>query len=161
MRLCDVYVFCSCSKEEELSKVKAELHDFKKKTKIKWDGVKSKFQVERQNSKKLEQVKVPKQCHPNMSTHKKQENKDLKLKLLQLSENQTDNELVDELRAKIKELNESKLQNENAFNEITIKFKEIENKLSESNAKCISFEQEIENDKQHMISLSNQHEQVE
>ena len=154
------HVFCFCSKEAELSKVKAELHDFKKKTKIKWDGVKSKFQVERQNSKKLEQVKASKQCHINMSTHTKQENKDLKLKLQQLSENQTDNELVDELRAKIKELNESKLQNENAFNEITIKFKEIENKLSESNAKCISFEQEIENDKQRMISLSIQHEQV-
>ena len=77
---------------------------------------------------------------------------------------QVDEGLVKQLRQSIQlktsELEETKSQHRSSWSEIRGKCKEIELKLLESNAKCIEFEQQAENDKQRMMSLSSQHEQV-
>ena len=92
----------------------------------------------------------------------------MKDRLEQLTQNEDNGELMEQLRmelenmrrSKDEEINRLKLQHENTMNEITVKCQLIEERLNESNNKCEEFEQQIESDKQSMISLSNQHKQV-
>ena len=107
-----------------------------------------------------------------MVVHVFQENKGLKQKLSEQtqtqSQNEDNNEVIQELRmnledmkeVKNKEVDEIKLQHEHALKEITKKCEIIEQRLQESNDKCEQFQQQISNDKQSMITISNQHKQV-
>merc|ERR1711902_433192 len=101
--------------EEQLTKTREELHDFKKKTKAKWDEVKVKFQNQRQNTKKLEQ-----------------ENKDWKMKYEQMRDNKDNNELVDQLRMELDDIKRLRLEDESKYNETinTLKL-QSKNKLND------------------------------
>ena len=63
-------------------------------------------------------------------------------------------------RSKNEQMDQLKLQHENALKEMTKKCEIIEQRLQESNSRCEQFQKDILDDKQSMISISNQHKQV-
>ena len=88
----------------------------------------------------------------------------MKHKLEDLARNENDNQLkmeMEEIKQSQSEMiNTLKIQHENTINDITNKCQVIEEQFKLSQSKCEHFEQQIESDKQAMILLSNQHQQV-
>jgi len=151
--------------KERLSAAQEELHEFKRKTKSKWDEVKSRFQGQRQNTKALEQqVAEWRQKYQDLAASKASSQDaaagdDETVKALRA-------ELEDERRHRVEEeasfresLSALKAQSQSALDEVTRKMEDIESKLARSDAKCRELEAVNERDAQSMAVLSSQHQQ--